>query len=170
MRKVFKKVKSNARVVRRRTRARDVCAHAPLQRELVHRVCVGHVGDGKEEERGARRRGRVSLSRLVEPRRRRLGDRLLLRNLVGEALRRGEHVDRRLVVQDVALALGQHLQDPVLDLRKLPFVVRSLEEQLALLLLQLGPLLGHNKAEQLVFQPLWRDHKVEQRHLDRDFG
>lgn len=44
-------------------------------------------------------------------------------------------------------------------------VVACLQGEFGLLLLQLGPLpLDHN-AQQLVLQPLWGDHEVQQRHL-----
>eukprot|EP00964_Phaeocystis_antarctica_P055484 scaffold32640_cov63-Phaeocystis_antarctica.AAC.2 len=131
-------------------------ADVPRERELVHGVDARHVGDAEEEQRGAEGRGDVAHARLVEAHPHPLG--------------LAEHVDGPLVVEDVALALAQRLEDLVLDVLELPLVVRRLEHEPLLLLLQLGPLLGHHDAEQLVLQPLGRDHEVEQRHLDGDLG
>ena len=62
------------------------------------------------------------------------------------------------------------MQDLVLDLLEHPLVLRGLEHELRLLLLELGALLGDHDAEHLVLEALGRDHEVEQRHLDRDLG
>ena len=71
-------------------------------------------------------------------------------DLLREDLGGGEDLDRSLVLQDVALRAGQHLQDLVLDLLQLLLVVRPLHDQLVLLLLQLGLLLRRQDAQQLV--------------------
>jgi hypothetical protein len=51
---------------------------------------------------------------------------LLLRDVVGDGLGGGDGGDGGLVLQDVALAGGQHADDGVLDLGQLPRVLGAL--------------------------------------------
>lgn len=52
------------------------------------------------------------------------------------------------------LAGGQHFEDLVLDLLQLLLVLRAADDELVLLLLKVGTLLGHHNAQQLVLQTL----------------
>ena len=138
----------------------------PLQGVLVHGVDVGHVRDAEEEDGGVERHRLVPLPGLVDLLLGHVGDLLLLGDVVGRDLRLLQDLHGRLVFEDVALAGAQGLQDLVLDLLELPLVLRALDDQLALLLLQVRPLLGHHDAEQLVLEALGRGHEVQQ--VDRD--
>ena len=59
-------------------------------------------------------------------------------------------MDGRLVFQDVALRLGQNLQDLVFDVLQLLLVVGRLHDQLVLHLLQLWLLLSGQDSQQLI--------------------
>lgn len=67
----------------------------------------------------------------------------------GRGLAFAERVDEHLVVQDVALALAQHLQDLGLERGQLLLVVGHLQQQLHLLLLDVGALGLDHVAQQL---------------------
>jgi hypothetical protein len=143
----------------------------PIERVLVHRVDVGEEGDAEEEERGAVRHGLVAVARLVDLDLGLVGDLLLLADLVREHLGGREDVDRRRVLEDrAALAAREHLEDLILDFFELLLVGGRLLHEPPLLLLEVGPFLGDDDAEQLVLQARGRDHKVEQRHLDLQLG
>ena len=75
-----------------------------------------------------------------------------------------------LVLQDVALGGGEHLEDLVLDVLQLLLVLGRLDDQLVLGLLELGLLLGGHDAQQLVLQAQRRDHEVDERDLDGHLG
>jgi hypothetical protein len=86
-------------------------------------------------------------------------------NLVGRDLGLRQRVDQALVVEDVAGALREQLEDGALDVLELGRHLGVGDDQLIFELLQVGPLLGDRDAQQLVLQPLLRDGKVEERHL-----
>lgn len=92
----------------------------PGEGVLVHGLYVGQVGDGEEEDGRVHGDGRVAHARLVDLHLRHLGHRLLLRDLVGQHFGRGQDLHRRLILQDVALGRGEHLQDLILNLLQLP--------------------------------------------------
>ena len=62
----------------------------------------------------------------LHPQRETLGPHLLLRDVVGQRLAAGDDVDGGLVLEDVALAGGQHLDDLVLNLLELARVLSAL--------------------------------------------
>eukprot|EP00951_Prasinocladus_malaysianus_P017472 scaffold137864_cov31-Prasinocladus_malaysianus.AAC.1 len=82
----------------------------------------------------------------------------------------GEDFDGGRVLQYVSLAAGQDVQYLVLDLLEPALVLRALDHQLLPLRLEVGALLGHDHAQQLVAEALLGDHEVEQRHLDGRLG
>ena len=71
-------------------------------------------------------------------------------------------------LQDVALTGRQHFEDLVLDLLQAALVGSTSDDEVVLLLLQLGPLLGHHNPQQLLLQPLMRRHEGQQAHLKED--
>lgn len=135
---------------------------------LVHRVDVRERGHAEEEHRGVEGHRLVGRARLVNLLLGLLRHLLLLDDVVAQVLRRPQDVDRVLVVQDVPVRTGEDVQNLLLDLVQLPPVLRALEDQSRLLLLQLRALLRDDQPEQLVFEPLPGDHEVQQRHLHRD--
>lgn len=70
----------------------------------------------------------------------------------------------------VHLRSRQHFQNLILNLLELLLVFSTLQDELVLLLLQLRPLLGHHNAQQLVLEPQWGDHEIEQGDLGRGSG
>eukprot|EP00955_Chlamydomonas_euryale_P023543 248973-Chlamydomonas_euryale.AAC.1 len=83
----------------------------PRQAVLVHWVDRREVGDAEEEDGrvvAARRVARACVINLLLGH---LGDLLLLGNVIAEHFGLGDDGDGRLVLQDVALAAGQHLQE-----------------------------------------------------------
>ena len=66
--------------------------------------------------------------------------------------------------------LGEQLEDGRLDVLELRGHARVRDDELVLLRLQVGPLLGDGDAEELVLEALLRDGEVEQRHLDGRLG
>ncbi len=75
------------------------------------------------------------------------------------------HRSSRSDLQDVALTGRQHFEDLVLDLLQAALVGSTSDDEVVLLLLQLGPLLGHHNPQQLLLQPLMRCHEGQQAHL-----
>ena len=59
------------------------------------------------------------------------------------------------------------MQDAVLDLLQSLFVVRGGHDELLPLRLEVGPFLRDHHPQELVGQPVRRDHEVEQRNLHR---
>ena len=138
----------------------------PVERVLVHRVDGGERGDAEEEHSRAVRDGLVRRARLVDLDLGLVGNLLLGANLVGELLGAVKDLNGRGVLEDRAARRLEHLEDLVFHLGELLLVGGALLHQPALLLFEVGPLLGHHDAEQLVFQTIGRDHEVEQRHFD----
>lgn len=64
----------------------------------------------------------------------------------------------------------EHFENLILDFLQFLLVGCTLDDELVLLLLQFGLLLRGNDAEQLILESLWRDHEVEERHLDGYLG
>ena len=93
---------------------------SPCEWVLVHGLDVGQIGDREEEDAGVCGDGLVTHTCLVDHLLRLLGDRLLLRDLVGEDLGGGEDLDGCLVLQDVPFGGWQHFQDLVLNIVQLP--------------------------------------------------
>ena len=154
-------------------RAVEDLLDVPRERVLVHRVDVRHVGDAEEEDRRAVRRRLVAFARVSS-----ISLRSSPRRPPASARSRSRPSWPRAARISIAFwssrmlpsTLGERLEDLVLDLLELALVLRRLEDQLRLLLLELGPLLGDDDAEQLVLEALGGDHEVEQRHLHRHLG
>eukprot|EP00968_Pinguiococcus_pyrenoidosus_P021236 scaffold2724_cov260-Pinguiococcus_pyrenoidosus.AAC.23 len=133
---------------------------------LVHRVHAAHVRDDEVQQRPPRGRRHVARPRFVD-----LHLRLLcllhalLDNLRG-GLRVVERVDENLVVEDVALGLGEQLEDLGLQILQKLLVLRHAQHEAHLAVLDVRPLLAHYHPQQLVFQAAQRDREVDQRHLD----
>mmetsp|Transcript_27174 Transcript_27174/g.68378 ORF Transcript_27174/g.68378 Transcript_27174/m.68378 type:complete len:364 (-) Transcript_27174:37-1128(-) len=145
-------------------------ADEPAERVLVHGVDACHVAHAEEEHGVVGAAGAVPHARGIDLLPRLLRHNLLLLDLVAHHLGLAKDLDGGGVLQDVALAGGEDVQDAVLDLLQLALVLRALHNQLLPLALQVRPLLCHHHPQQLVAQPLLRDHEVEQRHLDRRLG
>mmetsp|Transcript_55338 Transcript_55338/g.132540 ORF Transcript_55338/g.132540 Transcript_55338/m.132540 type:complete len:392 (-) Transcript_55338:2752-3927(-) len=142
----------------------------PRHRVLVHGVDLAHVGHAEEEQRAAEGDGPVLVARLVDDD---LGGRGLVgldRDLVTRHLGLRERVDQPLVVEDVALRLGEQLEDRRLDVLELPRHLGVLDDQVVLGLLQVGPLLVDDHREQLVLQPALGHGEVDQRALRLQLG
>ena len=140
-------------------------ADEPGQRVLVHGVDVRQVADGEEQHRVVRSARLVPLSRGVNLNLRSLGNDLLLGDLVGYNLRLLEGLDARGVVEDVTLGRRKRVQNAVLDVLEALFVIRGFHDELLALRLQVGSLLRHDHAQELIAQAVERDHEVEKRHL-----
>ena len=127
-------------------------ADEPGQRVLVHGVDVRQVADGEEQHRVVRSARLVPLSRGVNLNLRSLGDDLLLGDLVGYDLRLLEGLDARGVVEDVTLGRRKRVQDAVLDVLEALLVIRGFHDELLALRLQVGSLLRHDHAQELIAQ------------------
>ena len=112
-------------------------------------VDVREQRDAEEERGRAVGDGLVAGARLVDLNLRLRRDALLLSDLVGEDLGVSEDIDGGGILEDVALA-REYLEDFVLDLLELFGIRRALLHQPALLLLEVGPLLGHHDPQQLL--------------------
>mmetsp|Transcript_66859 Transcript_66859/g.164845 ORF Transcript_66859/g.164845 Transcript_66859/m.164845 type:complete len:203 (-) Transcript_66859:3743-4351(-) len=99
-----------------------------------------------------------------------LSDLLLLRDLVGRDLGALQPLDELDVLEDVALGGREAVQQLVLEGLELHLEAVLLLHQHHLLLLQVGPLLVDDEGEQLLLQPVERDHEVDERRLRRDLG
>jgi len=104
----------------------------------------------------------VQLARLVDRALRLLRLGHLGANLVGRDLGLRQRVDQLLIVQDVALRVGQHEQDLVLDLLELLLHLGVVHHQLGLEVGEVGALLRHHRAQQLLLQALHGDEEVEE--------
>eukprot|EP00966_Prymnesium_polylepis_P175558 4062870-Prymnesium_polylepis.1 len=112
----------------------------------VARAHLAHVSDAEEEQRRVERDGAVLLARRVDHHLR-LGRLLRLGlDLVRGDLGRRERVDQALVGQDVALRLGEQLEDGRLNLLELRRRLGVGGHELVLELLQVGALLGDRDA------------------------
>ena len=141
----------------------------PGQRVLVHGLHVGQARDAEEEVAGISRDLLVLKPSLINLLLSLLCDLLLHVNLVRELLGRGNHVDCRLILENVALGRAEDLNDLVLNLLELSGILSRLEHQFDLLLLKLRPFHGHSQRKELIFQALLGDHEVQEGHLDTDF-
>eukprot|EP00955_Chlamydomonas_euryale_P012893 139119-Chlamydomonas_euryale.AAC.3 len=134
-------------------RVREVVVDVPQalrEAVLVHGVDARHVADAEEEHRVVRPARRVALACRVNLALRRLGGDLLVLDLVRDGLRFRQDLHRCRVLQDVALAGRQHVQDLVLDLLEAALVGGRLDDERLALRLQVGPLLRDCHAQQLV--------------------
>ena len=94
----------------------------------------------------------------------------LLLDLSRGALGLLEVLDQLDVLQDVALGVGQAVQQVVLELRQLHLVVVLIADQLRALLLQIGALNLDDEREQLVLQALLCHGEVHHRALRLHLG
>ena len=121
--------------------------------------------DEEEHERAALGDRPVDLARLGDGRLGVLGDDHLGGDLLRGGLRLLEREDEVLVAEDVALRVGEHHEQIVLELLELDRELVLLRHELLLLLLQVGPLLGDDGREQLLLEPLLRHGEVDERAL-----
>mmetsp|Transcript_33539 Transcript_33539/g.74230 ORF Transcript_33539/g.74230 Transcript_33539/m.74230 type:complete len:218 (-) Transcript_33539:3045-3698(-) len=128
--------------------------------ELVHVVDGGQVLDEEVHDGAALSNGAVHVALLVQALLQRLGLCEGLGN--GDALGLGlvEAVQQLLVVQQVACACGQVLEQALLQVRQLHLELLLGAQQLALLGLQLGLLALDGEAQQLALQAGARDGEV----------
>eukprot|EP00962_Isochrysis_galbana_P028266 scaffold8907_cov105-Isochrysis_galbana.AAC.3 len=145
-------------------------ADVGVERELVHRVDPRQVRQQKVEDGRTVCARPVALPRGVDLLLGLLGHCQLRLHLVGGGLGRLQREDQLLVVQQRARRLGEHAEDGVLELDQLALARGHRDHQVILLHLELGPLLAHDDAEQLVLEALLLDAKVDQARLGRDLG
>ena len=140
------------------------------QRELVHAVDGREARDDEVEDGAARGHGPVELARGGDLARRHLGVLHAHADGVRGDLGLAERVDELLVVKDVALAVGEHLQDLVLDVLERLLVRADGDDERVLLGLEVGALEAHHVDEQLVLEAAQRHSEVDDRHLDAHLG
>ena len=141
-----------------------------VERVVVERVHLVQLGEHEEHERATAGDLAVRLAADVDPLLRLDGDRHLLGNLGGDALRVLEVLDELDVLGHVARRLSELLQDAVLELLHLDLVLVVGRDDLRLLLFQIRPLLGDSQCEQLVLEAVLSHHEVDQRRLRLHLG
>ena len=148
----------------------DEQRNEPRQRVLVHWVDDCEVGDAEEENRGARGDRPVLFPCLVDVPLGDLGFGDFLGDVVGGHLGLREGVDELLVVEDVTLAVTEHVQDLILQVLQLRLHPCVGHDELVLSLREVPALLHHHRAEELVLESVQGDEEVQKRNLDANLG
>ena len=130
----------------------------------------GELIDQKVDERAALGHVAVGLTRLLDHLGRRNRHLLLLVDLAHGGLGLLERDDQVLVRQDVALGVGQPLQQVVLELLQPDGKLVLLLHELDALLLEVGPLLVDGPSEQLVLETPVGHGEVDEGRLRLQLG
>ena len=129
-----------------------------------------HLVDQEEHESAALAHRPVDLARLRDDDLGLLGDRHLLGDLERRRLCLLKRLDQLLVLREVALGLGEHLQQPVPKLLQLDRESVLLRDELGALLTQVGSFGGDDHCEQLLLEALLGHGEVDDRRLRLDLG
>mmetsp|Transcript_46683 Transcript_46683/g.110678 ORF Transcript_46683/g.110678 Transcript_46683/m.110678 type:complete len:770 (+) Transcript_46683:1114-3423(+) len=142
--------------------------HEVGHREAVHVVQHPELVDEEVGQRAADGDRNVRLARGGDGQLRLLGDLLLLLNLVRRHLGALQPLDELDVLEDVALRGAESVQQLVLQRLELELEPVLLLHEHHLLFLEIRALLVDHQPQQLLLEPVERDHEVDDRGLRRD--
>ena len=131
---------------------------------------IGQIHHAKERRRRARCDRLVAGLCLVKLPLKLVGVADLAHDVVRGRLGCRQRLNQGLVLEHVVGRLGHELEDAVLELLERLFVLCVLHDNVDAVLFELGPLLFHHQAEQLVLERVLRRHKVDQVDLCRHLG